>query len=128
MSLSPEIFISDDHIVNTQESVEAEMNVSSKTDELQGIDGTSVPIPMKDPVVTSHQTLEMRRSERLKKDISLTTMEKNERMTKKRNLEGNTTQHNSFSALPIDDIVNITANMGVIVDENDSDTFDLLKE
>ena len=55
-------------------------------------------------------------------------MEKNERMAKKRNLEGNTSNYNSFSALPVEDIITVTADMGVILDATDFDTFDILKD
>lgn len=49
-------------------------------------------------------------------------------MARKRNLEGNISQYNSFSALPVEDTVNVFADMGVIVDSNDFDTFDLLRD
>lgn len=60
-----------------------------------------------------------RRSERLKKDTTLTTKEKNEKMAKKRNLEGTCSNQNMFSVLPIDDIDELTASMGVDIDKND---------
>jgi len=49
-------------------------------------------------------------------------------MARKRNLEGNTSCYNSFSALPDVDIVDMSAEMGVILDKNDFDTFDLLRD
>jgi hypothetical protein len=45
---------------------------------------------------------ERRRSERLKKDTTLTTMEKNQKMAEKRNVEGNTSTSNSFATLQIE--------------------------
>lgn len=68
-----------------------------------------------------------RRSERLKKDSTLTTKGKNERMAKKRNLEGTCSNQNMFSVLPVDDIVELTTNMGIDIDKDDFDTFDLFK-
>lgn len=70
----------------------------------------------------------MRRSDRLKKSTSLTTMEKNQKMAKKRNLEGNPSCSNSFSTLPIEEIAKVSTDMGVVVEESDFDTFDLLKD
>lgn len=55
---------------------------------------------------------EKRRSEHLKKDITLTTNEKTERMAKKRNLEGNPCDHNMFFVLPIDELAELTSAMG----------------
>lgn len=69
-----------------------------------------------------------RRSERLKKDTTLTTKEKNERMSKKRNLEGTYTTQNMFYVLPVDDIAELSINMGVDIDTNDFGTFDILKD
>lgn len=42
-------------------------------------------------------------------------MEKNERMAKKRNLEGNNSYSNLFFVLPIEEIINLTNDMGVIM-------------
>lgn len=58
----------------------------------------------------------------------MTTMEKNQKMARKRNLEGNPPNSNSFSVLSIEEFVLITTDMGVAVDENDFDTFNLLKD
>jgi hypothetical protein len=62
MSLSPEIFIPDDHIVNTQESV--------GIDEMQDNADVSALIPMNNNSKSSQQVPEKRRSERLKKDTA----------------------------------------------------------
>ena len=101
-----------------------EVNVSDKSNELQVNDDTSDPGQKNNQSMISQQTPERRWSERLKKDTAVTTMEKNERMAKKRNLEGNTSNYNSFSALPVEDIITVTADMGVILDATDFDTFD----
>lgn len=68
-----------------------------------------------------------RRSERLK-DTNLTTMEKNDRMAQKRNLEGNSKNPKPISVLPIDEIIHITANMGVAINSEDFETFDLIRD
>jgi hypothetical protein len=48
-----------------------------------------------------------RKSDRLKK-TTLTTMEKNQKMAKKRNIEGNPSCSDSFSVLTINEVVNIS--------------------
>lgn len=68
-----------------------------------------------------------RRSKRLMKEIAVTTMEKNEKMARKHNLEGNCSSHNMFSTLPVEEVAEISSCMGVSVDKNDFETFDLLK-
>jgi hypothetical protein len=67
------------------------------------------------------------RSERLMKEVTLTTEEKNERMAKKRNLEGIAPNQNMFSVLPVDEILDLATNMGIVVDSSDFGPFDLLK-
>lgn len=69
-----------------------------------------------------------RRSERLKKDTNMTTTEKTDRMAQKRNLEGNSKKPVPISVLHVDEIVNITANMGVTINSENFDTFDLIKD
>jgi hypothetical protein len=69
MSLSPEIFIPDDHIINTQESMGDEANVSTMGDELQVVVETPNTSLMKDQVMPPKQVPEKRCSERLKKDM-----------------------------------------------------------
>jgi hypothetical protein len=46
-------------------------------------------------------------------------MEKNQKMAKKRNLEGNPQNSNSFSMLPIEELVTVSTGMGASLDEND---------
>ena len=54
-------------------------------------------------------------------------MEKVEKLAKKRNLEGNLSSSNSFSTLPIEEIVHTASDMGIAVKHDDFATFDLLK-
>lgn len=68
-----------------------------------------------------------RMSDWLKKDTSLSTMEKNVRMAPKRNLEGNSTNANTFSVLTTEEIIHITTDMGIIY-KDDFVTYDLLKD
>lgn len=100
ISESPEIFITDDNIAHTQESqnVEEERLMVEVIDQDQEKD-VIVAAPS---AAEAHlkQPQERRRSERLKKDITLTTKEKNERMARKRNLEGTYSNQNMFSVLP----------------------------
>lgn len=49
-------------------------------------------------------------------------------MAKKRNLEGTCPNQNMFSALLVDDILDLAVDMGVDVDSSDFGTFDLLKD
>jgi hypothetical protein len=69
-----------------------------------------------------------RRGERLKKDSNLTTKEKIEKAAQIKNLEGNSTRANSFSVLSVEDIINVSSDMGIVLDDKDFDTFDLLKQ
>jgi hypothetical protein len=150
---SPEIFITDDNIINTQESceigvdenaeitgiVDPQQNVyitgigmddavykslnEATVAALQDIDGN---IKVDGLVLESHKTkpsvdvevekcndkpdagipvIQGGRSDSLKKDTTLNTMEKGEMMAKKRNLEGNIATPKTFSALPVDELV-----------------------
>lgn len=69
-----------------------------------------------------------RRGEMLKKDSNLTTKEKIEKAAQIKNLEGNSTRANSFSVLSVEDIINVSSDMGIVLDDKDFDTFDLLKQ
>jgi hypothetical protein len=69
-----------------------------------------------------------RRSARLKKEIIMTTQEKNDIMAKKRNLEGNTSSKFTISELSHNSMHDMSKKMGVIVDNSTSNSFDLLKE
>jgi hypothetical protein len=131
-TLSPEVFITDDNIVNTQESgiVEDVMmksatnNVGNAKEDLN----KQVSKPVQHTKEKDQQVTERRRSERLKKDTNQSTKEKTEKMALKRNLEGNPIKSNSFFVLPIEDIVHISTNMGIAVSDYTFDTFDLIKD
>jgi hypothetical protein len=59
----------------------------------------------------------------------MTTDEKNAQMAKKRNLEGNNnTSKNSSSALDVDDIVNISSKMGIVLGKDNFAAIDLVKD
>ena len=119
---SPEIFLSDDTIVNTQES------------EIMDIDGGTIKggaLPLSDYEVQIEKTVpeqERRRSERLKKITPLTNLEELERNTEDTSFEGIYSNHNSFSVLLDDDISHITSCMGIVVDESSFDTFNLIRD
>ena len=55
-------------------------------------------------------------------------MEKNDKMAKKRIFEANNSHSNLLFALPMEEITNFTYDMGVIIEKNGFDTFDLLKD
>lgn len=128
MTNSPEVFIADDSIIHTQESQNQDGEVSMvevippsqdiSADVILPSDGGNKIPPQED----------RRRSKRLMKEITLTTKEKNERMARKQNLEGNCSNDNMFSALPIEEIADLSSTMGVDIDKNDFGTFDLLKD
>lgn len=61
------------------------------------------------------QYQERRRSDRLKKEIIMTTQERNDLMAKKRNLEGNTSSMFTISELSHNSMHEMSKNMGVIV-------------
>lgn len=117
ISESPEVFITDDNTVNTQESGTVE-----NVDNMIVNDQVNVDAP------ADVQVLPERRSDRLKKDTALTTMEKLERMAKKRNCEGNPLQNNMFSVLPNDEIATLSSHMGVVIEDTAFDTLDLLRD
>jgi hypothetical protein len=72
------------------------------------------------------QIQERRRSDRLKKTATLTTMEKTGVMAQKKNLEGNPQNSNSFAALTDNDIIHITSEMGIVVENDSFETCNLL--
>lgn len=74
-------------------------------------------------------TGERRTSARLEKDIWLTTKEKNQKMAQKRNLEGtNLNSVNSFFVLADNYIVNLSKDMGVIIDDSSFTAVNLIKD
>lgn len=126
-TLSPEIFMTDDNIINTQESVgQTEQPAEKVAMNESCVKDTSIVV---DDKKTSDQVLPAkRRSERLKKVDNLTTMEKTEIASKKRNLEGNSSKSNSFSVLAVDDVMHITSEMGVVIDNDVFDTCNLIND
>jgi hypothetical protein len=54
-------------------------------------------------------------------------MENVEAAIMKKNLEGNLASYNTFSTLPIEEIVHNASEMGISIKHDDFDTFDLLK-
>jgi hypothetical protein len=54
-------------------------------------------------------------------------MEKGEKLAKKWNLEGHSSSSNSFSILPVEEIVHTASDMGIVVKYDNFATFDLLK-
>lgn len=127
ISKSPEIFLTDDLIIHSQESLagEATKPAMESDDKVLTVAGEEISKADAEPMCKLNV---QRRSERLKKETTLTTKEKTEKITRKRNLEGNTSSCNSFSALPVEDVVSVSADMGVVLDKNDFATFDLLKD
>jgi hypothetical protein len=72
---------------------------------------------------------EKRRSKRLKKEVTLTTKEKNNIMTKKRNIEGNNyPTSNYISVLSIEDLINRIGSMIIITNDDVFEKIELLKD
>jgi hypothetical protein len=183
-SRSPEIFVPDDNIINTQESCDLEITNLVSSLRSRGVEfgPTNSPVKQHTPVHDSCKgtfgesvgqrsavklvvketggtskrcdisdvlgllkgkdeaaaistgkdeakanLIQERRSGRLKKDTTISTMEKVDMMAKKRNLEGNNVNTNSFSVLPVDDLLHSAADMGVVANSDNLETFDLLK-
>jgi len=74
------------------------------------------------------QQVPERRSERLKKDANLTTLEKTERAAQRKNLEGSPKISNSFVVSSVDDISHISSDMGVVIDSDVFYTCNLLND
>lgn len=104
------------------EKGKGEINMIVDVEGTQKFDGP----PLKDATEEDLFLKERRRSERLKKVTNIPTKEKNERIAKKRNLEGNS--FNMFSALHSDVIVDTALDMGIIINRNDFGTFNLLND
>lgn len=73
--------------------------------------------------------VERRTSPRLRKDLVMTTDDKTMMMGQKRNLEGtNLNPENSFSVLADDDIMQLSLNMGIQLNESNFAAIDLVKD
>lgn len=73
--------------------------------------------------------MERRTSPRLRKDLVMTTDDKTMMMGQKRNLEGtNLNPENSFSVLADDDIMQLSLNMGIQLNESNFAAIDLVKD
>jgi hypothetical protein len=105
--MSLEIFIHDDTIINTQGSANMEGDDSKMVNGQNDEDKNPRPNDMI-PEVVEIPPSPSRKSDRLKKTTTLTTMEKNQKMAKKRNIEGNPSCSYSFSVLTINEVVNIS--------------------
>jgi hypothetical protein len=126
-TLSPEIFISDDNIINTQDSVEIEMDQQEKVPLSSEAARTNENTNVNEVEKVTQQVPE-RRSERLKKDANLTTLEKTERAPQRKNLEGSPKIFNSVVVSSVDDISHISSDMGVVIDSDVFDTCNLLND
>lgn len=112
VTISLDIFLPDDQIVNTQGSVASSEEIRSQevTDGEIHDQAAERDISLIDTEAQPHE-----RSERLKKDITMTTQEKNDFMAKKRNLEGNTLPKSMFSELSHDSLHDISKKRGLLL-------------
>lgn len=120
-----EVDMSEEAIVNTQESIVSEDGKLEQEGQLKIQE--SVLIEEQASLITKKQP-EIKRSDRLKNDIAITTKEKNERIARKRNLEGTTSNSVMFSDLPVETIKNLSIDMGIAVDQISFGTLDMLKD
>lgn len=117
--------LSKEAIIYTQESTIAEDEVVTQEKLIEPHVGVH------DGGATAGNTLktqEIRRSDRLKKDIVVTTQEKTEMMTRKRNLEGTTSSSTMFSDLPVETLKNLSNDIGIAAHQISFGTFDILRD
>jgi hypothetical protein len=116
-----------DEIINSQESV-----ITDDGNDNAQVQVVKLVESQGDPVGAGNDVMEIqperRRSERLKKDIHLTTMEKNEAYAKKRCLEGTTDTSHSLSGIDNVQLNDLAKNMGVVIHDPKFATFDILKD
>lgn len=105
-----------------------EKNVEAEVEILKENDGSNEEKQEGGGTNTVAAQVERRRSERNKKDIMLSTQEKNEAMTKKRSLEGNYTSQKKFSDMSIPVMHDTAKKMGVVIANNKFDTFNVIKD
>jgi hypothetical protein len=115
-----------DTLINSQESVITDYgNNSAQVQLVKLVDSQGAPkVAQKDVMGVQPK----RRSECLKKDIHLTTMEKNEAYAKKRALEGNIDTSHSLSDIDNVHLNDLAKNMGVVIHDDNFSTFDILKD
>lgn len=121
ITISPEVFLSDDHIINSQGSTVSE-------GENTNLNVQPHPEATKQGRNKGMVQQEKKRSERLKKDIASSTQEKVEMMAKKRNLEGTTKSQSMFSELSHYAFSCISKKMGIQLNDGNDKSFDILKE
>lgn len=114
-----------DNVFNSQESV-LTYDGGEKAMEVAVNVSTGKTSQDEEPIKDDQPNI--RRSERLKKEVHLTTSEKNESMAKKRNLEGNSKLPRNLSDVDNLALNNIAKSMGVIVQKNNIATFSLLRD
>jgi len=116
-----------DVVINTQESSITMVNADEQGDappaenEIATVAATEVK---KQKIVQ----VEKRRSERLKREIHVTTQEKMEAMAKKRCLEGNSEKPTAIAAVNNDQLKCLAKDMSVMVHDDNFATFNLIKE
>jgi len=151
---SLEVFLPDDQIINTLGSVNVEeerpqelfqaievdtslnkpedqqhdKRVSDKLIDEESRQKRTQPMKINVSLNKPKDQHQERRSDRLKKDITMTTQEKNEFIAKKRNLEGTSISTSMFSDLSHSSMHNLSKQMGVVIEDDNGNSFDLLKE
>jgi hypothetical protein len=114
-----------DNVFNSQESVLTD-DGGEKAIEVEINEDAGKMNQDKEPLKDDQP--ERRRSDRLKKEVHLTTNEKSEAMAKNRNLEGNSKLPRNLSNVDNLNLNIIAKNMGVVVQKDNFATFDLLKD
>lgn len=114
-------------IINTQESTITEVHQEEQSGILKGKQVMQVEaVDVNKKKKTDQQ--ERRRCERLKRDIHITTQEKIDAAAKKRCLEGNPSKPTVLADVSNDHLIDLAKNMGIIVNDENFATFDMIKE
>ena len=118
----------DNVVVNTQESTITNVETSQDDDLKKKLESQKCKMIADGKNLLAKEEQQGRRSDRLKKDILLSTQEKNEIMAKKRCMEGNISNITTLSTFQNSEICSLAKNMGIVIEEEDFDTFDTLKD
>lgn len=120
-----ELDLYEEAIVHTQESVIAD---EEKLEHEEQPKSQEPAVNTEVGIGNKLNNQELRRSDRLKKDIDVTIQEKNERMARKRNLEGTYSHAIIFSDFPIENIKNLSSDIGIVAHKISFGTFNMLKD
>lgn len=114
-------------VVNTQESTVTVVEASQDDNLIKDVEIQNLKVSKAKSSQSVEDQQERRRSERLRKVILLTTQDRNEIMAKKRCLKGNSSISVALSGINNFKMCSIAKQMGVVIEEEDFDTFEELE-